>query len=132
MRLQSKGQILLAILSILLSHGSFSFASQWVNPREQFKYPDEVRLQRGKKELTKIEKKEIKKYRVTGLEVMTYCFFNQEPGEHDEAACGNIYNYIPGQGILKIVIIHKNIYLYKSKAALVKLEGIKPGDVMRR
>jgi len=132
MELKLKGKIRLASLIIFLSYASCSFASQWVNPKDRFKDPNEVRLQRERKELTKIEKQEIKKYGVTGLEVMTYSFFNLETGYHDEAACSNVYNYIPGQEILKMVYIHKNIYLYKNKVALVKLEGIKPGDVMRR
>ena len=133
MGLKFKREVLLASLIIFLSYYvSLSSASQWVNPKDRFKDPNEVRLQRGKKKLTETEKQEIKKYGFTGLEVMTYSFFNIEPGNHDEAACANIYNYIPGQEILKIVAIHKNIYLYKNKAALVNLEGIKPGDVMRR
>ncbi len=132
MGLKLKEKILPASLIIILFYASCSFAGQWVNPKDRFKDPNEVRLQRGKKELTEIEKHEIKKYGVTGLEVMTYSFFNMEPGYHDEASCSNIYNYIPGQEILKMVVIHKNIYLYKNKAALVNLEGIKPGNVMRR
>ena len=133
MGLKLKGKILLASLIIFLSYyASFSFAGQWVNPKDRFKDPNEVRLQRGEKKLTETENQEVKKYGFTGLEVMTYSFFNIEPGYHDDAACANIYNYIPGQAMLKTVAIHKNIYLYKNKLALVNLEGIKPGDVMRR
>ena len=133
MGLKLKEKILLASLIIFLSYyASFSFASQWVNPKDRFKDLNEVRLQRGKIKLTETEKKEIKKYGFTGLEVMTYSFFNVEPGYHDEAACVNIYNYIPGQKIIKMVVMHKNIYLYENKVALVNLEGINPGDVMRR
>jgi hypothetical protein len=124
---------LFIILSFFLFCPSVSFASQWVNPRDQFKNVDEVRLQRGKKELTKIEKEEVKKYGFTGLELMTYLFFNQEPGDHDYDSCWNIYNIIPEGKILKFVVIDRNIYRFKnSKVDLVTLEGIKPGDVWRR
>ena len=133
MGLKLKRKILLASLIVFLSYyASFSFAGQWVNPKDRFKDLNEVRLQRGEKKLTETENQEIKKYGFTGLEVMTYSFFNIEPGYHDVASCINIYKYIPGQAMLKKVIIHKNIYLYKNKVALVNLEGIKPGDVMRR
>ena len=133
MSLKLKGKILLASLIIFLSYYvSFSFASQWVNPKDRFKDPNEVRLQRGEKKLTETEKENIKKYGFTGLEVMTYSFCNTEPGYHDWTCCTNFYNYLPGQKVLRKTFTQREIYCYKSKAALVNLVGIDPGDTMRR
>ena len=133
MSLKLKGKILLASLIIFLSYYvSSSFAAQWVNPKDRFKDPNEVRLQRGKKKLTETEKEEIKKYGFTGLEVMTYSFCNMEPGYHDWTCCTNFYNYYPGQKVLRKTFMQREIYRYKSKSALVNLVGIDPGDTMRR
>jgi hypothetical protein len=47
-------------------------ADRWINPKDLVGDPSLVQLQMGKKELTGIEKEEIKRYGYTGLEVMTY------------------------------------------------------------
>jgi hypothetical protein len=47
-------------------------ADKWINPKELISNTNLVRLQDGRKELTDIEKEEIKRYGYTGLEVMTY------------------------------------------------------------
>jgi hypothetical protein len=125
--------VLFIIMTFFLVSPLLSFASQWVNPRDQFKDVNEVRLQRGKTELSETEKQEVKKYGSTGLELMTYLFFNQEPGDHDYDSCWNIYNISPNGRILKTVASDKNIYRLKNnKVDLVTLNGIKPGDVWRR
>jgi len=124
--------IFFIIMTILFSYPLLSSASQWVNPRDQFKDVDKVRLQRGKEELSEIERQEIKKYGVTGLELMTYLFFNQAPGDHDYESCWNIYNITPQKKIFKMVLSDRNIYLFENKVDLITLEGIKPGDVWRR
>ena len=125
--------VLFIIMTFFLVSPLLSFASQWVNPRDQFKDVNEVRLQQGKMELSEIEKQEVKKYGSTALELMTYLFFNQEPGDHDYDSCWNIYNIASDGRILKTVAIDKNIYRLKNnKVDLVTLNGIKPGDVWRR
>ncbi len=131
--LKSSGKpILFIIMTIFFGAPLLSSAGQWVNPQDQFKEVDDVRLQRGKKELSEIEKQEVKKYGFTGLELMTYLFFNQEPGDHDYDSCWNIYNISPQKKIFKTVASDRNIYLFENKVDLITLEGIKPGDVWRR
>ena len=127
-----KNPILFIIMTIFLGAPLLASAGQWVNPKDQFKSVDKVRLQRGKKELSEIERQEVKKYGVTGLELMTYLFFNQAPGDHDYESCWNIYNITPQKKILKMVASDRNIYLFENKLDLITLEGIKPGDVWRR
>ena len=130
---QKASTIFFMIFTIFLFCLPASSAREWVNPKDQFKDVNEVRLQRGKKELIKIEKAEVEKYGFTGLELMTYLFFNQEPGNHDYDGCWNIYNISPGGKILKMVVSDRNIYRFKNnKTELVTLNGIKPGEVWRR
>lgn len=120
------------IITVFFCSPSVSPAGRWVNPKDQFKSVDEVRLQRGKKELSEIERQNVKKYGFTGLELMTYLFFNQEPGDHDYDSCWNIYTITPQKKILKMVASDRNIYLFENKLDLITLEGIKPGEVWRR
>lgn len=130
---QKASTILFMIFTVFLFCPAAFSASQWVNPKDQFKDVNEVRLQRGKKELTKIEKEEVEKYGFTGLELMIYLFFNQEPGNRDYDTCWNIYNITLEGKILKIIGIDRNIYRFKNnKTDLVTLNGIKPGEVWRR
>ncbi len=120
------------LLTIFLIYPLSSPASQWVNPKGLVKDPNIVRLQQGKGGLAEVEKEEVKKYGLTGLELMTYLFFNQEPGNHDRDSFMDVYAISPEGKIFRTSALDKNIYLYKDKLALVKLEGIKPGEVMRR
>ena len=83
----------LAVIGICMSLClGYSFAGQWMNPREYFGDPDSVRLSRDKNELTAIEEGEIAKYGFTGLELMIYNFFNVNPGYHDRDSLLNFYN----------------------------------------
>ncbi|MDY6844654.1 MAG: outer membrane lipoprotein-sorting protein, partial [Thermodesulfobacteriota bacterium] len=129
-KVESISVVLIMVFSLFLS--ARSYATEWVNPKELFKDPDIARLQRGQKELTDVEKKEIKVYGFTGLEVMTYLYCNQEPGLYGRGYFKHYFIITSTGKIFRHDYLERFKYYYKDKVALVKLDGIKPGDLMRR
>ncbi len=127
-----KGKPILSTLTIILLWTGLSYASEWMAPREIFKDPSTARLQRGQKELTELEKKEVDIYGFTGLELTTYLYCNQEPGHYDKDNLTRYYNITPKGKILRVEYLDRMKYYYKDKPALSQFVGIKPGDVYRK
>ncbi|MBI2877770.1 MAG: outer membrane lipoprotein-sorting protein [Candidatus Tectomicrobia bacterium] len=105
----------------------------WVNPKEAIG-PDLARFQQGKKELTALEKEEIRKYGYTALEVMTYVDSNREtrgkPGFTVYHRCINVTGR--GGNIRDSGILQKYRFYYPNYGSRIKQEGIKPGGVEYR
>jgi len=124
--IQSSVFIISAILIIICLHGKV-FSAQWINPRELIEDPMIVRLQ-YKKELTDVEKEEIKKYGYTALEIMTYVDWNAEQGQ-DSDAFYRVTSLNKRGHISMAEWVERAKYYYKNRRALLLHEGIKPGDV---
>ena len=122
--------IFLSALSIFFIFTFAAHAGQWINPKEYYKDNlDLVRNPKDKKELTETEKHEIKKYGFTGLELMTYLFYNKETGLLDRDSFDRFYNITPDKKIFRTDFLDRFHSEYKSKTDLVKLS---PGDIFRR
>lgn len=104
-------------------------ADRWINPRDLVKDPNLVRLQMGKKELTGIEREEIKRYGYTGLEVMTYV----EMVKYQLwANCDELHSCINASrwgGITIGDIVGKRKFYLKSYLDRITHNGIKPGEI---
>mgnify|MGYP002823053902 CR=1 FL=1 len=124
--------ILLLAFSLVLSlSASPVIAGQWVNPKEVIGDPDIARLRPGKKELTEREKKDIKKYGYTGLELMVYLDDNKDAGEDSQYLFRRYYVSRKGN-ITTFEGAHIRKYYYKDHRALITYDGIKPGEVQRK
>ncbi|MDY6844498.1 MAG: hypothetical protein SVW57_10455 [Thermodesulfobacteriota bacterium] len=131
--LYKKARVLsLTMLVIFLFSSAFLNATEWMNPKKRFKDPNKARLPRERKELTELEKQEIKVYGFTGMELITYLYCNQDPGLHDRDSYNRFYNITPTGKILRHDFLDRFKYYYKNKVALANLDGIKPKDVYRK
>ena len=104
-------------------------ADRWINPRDLVGDPGLVRLQMGKKELTNIEKEEIKRYGYTGLEVMTYVDMVKY---QLWANCDEIHSCINASrwgGITVGDIVGRRKFYIKNYLDRLTHNGIKPGDI---
>ena len=115
-------------LSLSLLFVFSSVAGQWTNPKEAIGDPNIARLQHGKKELTDMEKEEIKKYGFTGLELMTYLDANNDPGEDNQYRFRR-YVLTQSGNIIIFEAVNMRKYYYKNYRALITHDAIKPGDI---
>jgi len=122
-------EILILIFSLSLS--TYSFSSQWKNPKDIIGDPMIARLQQGRKELTPLEKEEIKKYGYTALEIMTYLYDNKHPGYHDNDEFHRCLNYIGGS-ISVAIGFTRRLYYYKDMKDKLTYNGLKPGKSIER
>ena len=137
MKAKFKQRLRLIFLSAISTFFILTFAvhaDQWINPKEYYK--DNLDLVRNpknklkdKKGLTETEKQEIKKYGFTGLELMTYLFYNKETGNLDRDSFDRFYNITPDKKIFRTDFLDRFHSEYKDKTELVKLS---PGDIFRR
>ena len=90
--------------------------------------PDIARLQQGRKHLLPQEKIELKKYGMTGLELMTYAHCNRTAGKDVGCVCRSIY--VHGKGRYKVQEKLTQVrYCYPDYRSRLTLDGIKPGDI---
>jgi hypothetical protein len=104
-------------------------ADKWINPKDLVGDPSLVRLQRGKKALTDIEKENIRRYGYTGLEVMTYVDIvkYQLWANFDEIhSCVNASRW---GGIKVGDVWGKRKFYLDSYVDRITLNGIRPGDI---
>ena len=108
-----------------------SQSGQWVNPKDIIKDPVLARLQQGKTKLTNQEKKEIKEYGYTGLELITYVDINTRPD-----GCWDYFEravIVTADRHIKVhQWLYKEKYYYKNPASFLTLDDIKPGDIMTK
>lgn len=123
--------IFLLLAGILSIYPSILYSEQWKNPKDVIGDPMMARLQQGRKELTDLEKEQIKKYGYTGLEIMTYLDANKDQGMDSEDFSRLVE--IEGSGhIRQYLWLEKTKYYYKSYRDLLNLNGIKPGRVEKK
>ncbi|MDP6560688.1 MAG: hypothetical protein QF619_11335, partial [Candidatus Binatia bacterium] len=102
---------------------------QWANPKEAIG-SELARLPQWKKELTDVEKEEIKKYGHTGLELMTYLDSNRETrGKPDYSRYHRCINVTGGRNIRVSGFIESFKFLYQGYRARMTYQGIEPGDM---
>jgi hypothetical protein len=104
-------------------------ADRWINPRDFVGDPSLVQLQMGKKELTGIEKEEIKRYGYTGLEVMTYVDMVKYLLW---ANCDELHSCVNASrwgGITVSDIWGRRKFYIKNYVDRLNHNGIRPGDI---
>lgn len=119
------------IFMIVLCFPLPAYAGQWTHPKEVIGDPMIARLQRGRTELNESEKKEIEKYEVTGLEIMTYLDGNLWPGKDNDAFYRLIQVTARGN-ITTTLWIRRDKHYFRDNRAVVTHDGIKPGEVKQK
>lgn len=123
--------IFLLLWGIFFIYPSILYSEQWIKPRDVIGDPMIARLQQGRKELIDLEKKEIKKYGYTGLEIMTYLDYNKDQGR-DSEDFGRLVEIDNSGHIREYVWLERTKYYYKNHLDLLTLNGIKPGGVEKK
>lgn len=117
------------LLLTLLTYPAFSFAGQWINPKEAIGDPWLARLQQGRKELNPGEKEDLARYGYTGLELMTYADYNSFTGE-DYDNFWRIVHISPTRHIQIKLWLERGKHLFKHYRDLLTYNGIQPEDIM--
>lgn len=87
-----------------------------------------ARLQGGRRELSELEKEEVRRYGYTGLEIMTYLEDNRYPGRDWDVYYRWIQVEAGGHMRIQEMLLRKMV-TYKDIKALITHDGIKPGDI---
>jgi hypothetical protein len=121
-------------IRLLISVGVFFYlismpwSAQYINPKEVVGDPKIVRLQQGRE---KLKEEEISKYGFTGLEIMTYLDYNEDPGR-DNDSTQTLHIVTPSGSILYYGWMSRMKYYYQELADLYLHKNIKPGDIWRK
>ena len=131
-----KNFVLILLVLIVGAGKSYSHdkscSGKWINPRLLVGNPAIARLQQGRTELTAREKKDIRQYGYTGLELITYLFINTFPGRKTWDTFEKVVKVTSG-GQLKIYSwLWKEKYYFKNPLCLLTYDGIKPCDLIKK
>jgi hypothetical protein len=125
------GWCLWVMVGVFLYLSSPLWSASWVNPRETLSDPMIVRLQQGRKNLNELEKQEVEQYGYTGLEVMTYLDYNEDPGQDNDSI--QTFDLLDSVGSVRTFRwLHRIKYYYKTWADLYNNTPPNPGDVWRQ
>lgn len=118
---------MVAMIMMLIPAFCLAETVQWVNPKIAIGDPSLARLQQGRKELTPREKEEITKYGFTGLELMTYLYFNKH-ARPDHDFINRCVNY-DGVSLSVVNWIFRRRYNYVQPVDKLTYKALKPGGI---
>lgn len=120
--------VILTLLNFFYLSSSYSFAGQWLNPKDVIGEPRIAQLLPGQPELSARQKEELKTYGYTAREIMAYLECNKEPGRDNDSI--NKMDHLDNLGnINSWTWLRRNKHYYRDYRALFSNDGIKPGDI---